>query len=57
VPFLCLHIYIKLNFIIIRAGAIGQQVMKVAKALGMNILIYSRTPKDLGDSTIKLVSL
>jgi glycerate dehydrogenase len=42
---------------VIGAGAIGQQVMKVAKALGMNILVYSRTPKDLGDSTIKFVSL
>ena len=42
---------------VIGAGAIGQQVMKVAKALGMNILVYSRTPKDLGDSDIKFVSL
>ena len=42
---------------VIGAGAIGQQVIKVAKALGMNILVYSRTPKDLGDSTIKFVSL
>lgn len=42
---------------VIGAGAIGKQVMKVAKALGMKILVYSRTPKDLGDSTIKFVSL
>lgn len=42
---------------VIGAGAIGQQVMKVARALGMNILVYSRTPKDLGDSNIKFVSL
>jgi glycerate dehydrogenase len=42
---------------VIGAGAIGQQVMKVAKALGMNIIVYSRTPKDLGDSDIKFVSL
>jgi glycerate dehydrogenase len=42
---------------VIGAGAIGQQVMKVAKALGMNILVYSRTPKDLGDLAIKFVSL
>ncbi|MFT8349391.1 NAD(P)-dependent oxidoreductase [Clostridium saccharoperbutylacetonicum] len=42
---------------VVGAGAIGKQVMKVAKALGMNILVYSRTPKDLGDSTIKFVSL
>jgi glycerate dehydrogenase len=42
---------------VIGAGAIGQQVMKVAKALGMKIIVYSRTPKDLGDSAIKFVSL
>ncbi len=42
---------------IIGAGAIGQQVMKIAKVLGMNILVYSRTFKDLGDSSIKFVSL
>lgn len=42
---------------VIGAGAIGQQVMKVAKALGMKILVYSRTPKDLGDAAIKFVSL
>ncbi|MBL4933291.1 NAD(P)-dependent oxidoreductase [Clostridium paridis] len=42
---------------IIGAGSIGQQVMKVAKALGMNIVVYSRSHKDLGDSSIKFVSL
>lgn len=42
---------------VIGAGAIGQQVMKIAKVLGMNILVYSRTFKDLGDSSIKFVSL
>ncbi|EHJ00003.1 Glyoxylate reductase [Clostridium sp. DL-VIII] len=42
---------------IIGAGAIGQQVMKIAKVLGMNILVYNRTVKDLGDSSIKFVSL
>lgn len=42
---------------VIGAGTIGQQVMKIAKALGMNILIYSRTNKKLEDSTIKFVSL
>ncbi len=31
--------------------------MNVAKALGMKILIYSRSYKDLGDSNIKFVSL
>lgn len=42
---------------VIGAGAIGQQVMKVAKALGMNILVYNRSFKDLGDSSIKFVGL
>jgi glycerate dehydrogenase len=42
---------------VIGAGAIGQQVMKIAKALGMNIMVYSRTPKELGDPSIKFVSL
>jgi glycerate dehydrogenase len=42
---------------VIGAGAIGKQVMKIAKALGMNILVHSRTHKDLGDSSIKFVSL
>lgn len=42
---------------IIGAGAIGQQVMKIAKVLGMNILVYNRTFKDLEDSSIKFVSL
>ncbi|MDD7794277.1 NAD(P)-dependent oxidoreductase [Clostridium sp. 'White wine YQ'] len=41
---------------VIGAGSIGQQVMKVAKALGMNILVYNRSHKDLGDSSIKFVS-
>ncbi|GEP64944.1 glycerate dehydrogenase [Clostridium beijerinckii] len=42
---------------IIGAGSIGIQVMNVAKALGMKILIYSRSYKDLSDSNIKFVSL
>lgn len=42
---------------IIGAGAIGQQVIKIAKALGMNILVYNRSYKDLGDPNIKFVSL
>ncbi|MDG5855753.1 MULTISPECIES: NAD(P)-dependent oxidoreductase [Clostridium] len=42
---------------IIGAGSIGMQVMNVAKALGMKILVYSRSYKDLGDSNIKFVSL
>ncbi|WP_238948776.1 NAD(P)-dependent oxidoreductase [Clostridium sp. YIM B02569] len=42
---------------IIGAGSIGIQVINVAKALGMKILVYSRSYKDLGDSNIKFVSL
>lgn len=41
---------------IIGAGHIGMEVVKVAKALGMNILIYTRTPKEDGDG-IRYVSL
>lgn len=42
---------------IIGTGAIGQQVMKVALALGMNILVYSRTAKTWSDPAILSVSL
>lgn len=42
---------------VIGAGAIGQQVMKIAVVLGMRILVYSRTPKDLGSAAIKFTSL
>lgn len=42
---------------VIGAGAIGQQVMKIARALGMKVLVYSRTYKDLGDSKISFVKL
>ncbi|MBC2578785.1 NAD(P)-dependent oxidoreductase [Clostridium sp. DJ247] len=42
---------------VIGAGAIGQQVMKVARALGMNILVYSRTPKQWTHPNIQSVSL
>jgi glycerate dehydrogenase len=42
---------------VIGAGAIGRQVIKVARALGMNILVYNRSFKDLGDSSIKFVGL
>ena len=41
---------------IIGAGHIGMEVIKVAKALGMNILVYTRTPKADGDG-IRYVSL
>lgn len=42
---------------IIGAGSIGMQVVKVARALGMNVLVYSRTPKSFDDPKIKFVSL
>ncbi|QGU96011.1 D-2-hydroxyacid dehydrogenase [Clostridium bovifaecis] len=42
---------------VIGAGSIGQQVIKVARALGMKVLVYSRTPKEWNDSNIKFVSL
>ncbi len=42
---------------VVGAGHIGLQVIKVAKALGMNILVHSRTAKDLDDSSIKFVGI
>ncbi len=42
---------------VIGAGAIGQQVMKIARALGMEVLVYNRTYKDLGDSKIRFVNI
>ncbi|QNO13993.1 D-2-hydroxyacid dehydrogenase [Alkalicella caledoniensis] len=42
---------------IIGAGTIGQGVIKVARALGMNILTYNRTPKLWDDPRVKSVSL
>ena len=41
---------------VVGAGHIGMEVIKVAKALGMNILIYTRTPKADGDG-VRYVSL
>ena len=41
---------------IVGAGHIGMEVIKVAKALGMNILVHTRTPKSDGDG-IRYVSL
>lgn len=41
---------------VVGAGLIGMEVIKVAKALGMNILVYTRTPKADGDG-IRYVSL
>jgi glycerate dehydrogenase len=42
---------------IIGVGAIGKQVIKIARALGMEILTYSRTAKIYEDPHIKSVSL
>lgn len=42
---------------IIGAGSIGQHTLNIALALGMQILVYSRTPKDFGDARIRFVSL
>lgn len=41
---------------VIGAGHIGMEVIKVAKALGMNVLVHTRTPKADGDG-IRYVSL
>ena len=41
---------------VIGAGHIGMEVIKVAKALGMNILVHTRTPKADGDG-VRYVSL
>ena len=41
---------------VVGAGHIGMQVIKVAKALGMNVLVHTRTPKADGDG-IRYVSL
>lgn len=41
---------------VVGAGHIGMEVIKVAKALGMNILIHTRTPKADGDG-IRYVTL
>ena len=41
---------------VVGAGHFGMEVIKVAKALGMNILVHTRTPKADGDG-IRYVSL
>ena len=41
---------------VVGAGHIGMEVIKVAKALGMNIMVHTRTPKADGDG-IRYVSL
>jgi glycerate dehydrogenase len=42
---------------VIGAGTIGQHVIKIARAFGMNILVYNRTPKNFSDSNVKQVAL
>ena len=42
---------------VISGGAIGQAVIKIALALGMNIIIYTRTQKPLDNPNIHFVSL
>lgn len=42
---------------VIGTGAIGLQVIKIARVLGMNILAYTRTQKNYDDPNIKSVSL
>ncbi len=41
---------------IIGAGAIGREVMKIARALDMNVLVYSRTPREYGEG-VRTVTL
>ena len=41
---------------VVGAGHIGMEVIKVAKALGMNVLVHTRTPKANGDG-IRYVGL
>ncbi|EEG77150.1 NAD(P)-dependent oxidoreductase [Dethiobacter alkaliphilus] len=42
---------------ILGAGSIGRQVIKIARAFGMNVLTYSRTPKRWDDPAVQSVSL
>lgn len=42
---------------LIGSGGIGGQVIKIARSLGMNILVYSRTPKKWDDPNIHSASL
>lgn len=42
---------------VIGSGAIGREVLKIALVLGMNILVYERTPKAWDNPKIKSVSL
>jgi glycerate dehydrogenase len=42
---------------VIGYGNIGRQVIKIAQALGMNVLVYTRTPMPWVDSRVQFVSL
>lgn len=42
---------------VIGAGTIGQHVVKIALTLGMNVLVYSRTPKQWAYKNVHFVSL
>jgi glycerate dehydrogenase len=41
---------------VIGAGAIGRQVIKIAEALRMRVVVYSRSQKSLGNSNARFVS-
>jgi glycerate dehydrogenase len=42
---------------VIGSGTIGREVIKIALALGMNIIVYSRTQKSFDNPNIRFVSL
>ena len=42
---------------IIGAGTIGREMMKLGRALGMEILLFTRTPKDDGETYVSLDEL
>ena len=42
---------------IICSGSIGRETIKVARALGMNVLVYNRTPRKWDDPEVQSVSL
>ncbi len=42
---------------VIGAGAIGREVLRLGQAMGMKLLVYSRTPRDLGGLAARFVGL
>ena len=42
---------------VIGSGTIGMQAIKIARALGMNVLVYNRTPREFEDPKIQSVTL